>query len=250
MRDSDEDGDHDSLAVAEAEGESIQLDDTRDGIAEPIYHLISEVFELRGVFGWLRRTLVTFVQITYGGTINRYFNVRAEYYLRPTEPQLSPVTTWCKIGSSNYIPNLIKFSYYVWGLFLSYYMKGATNSILLKLPLMNRLHLDCEVHSTYLLFFALRYLCGPKFAFSITPNGSANGFLYIMVNVSRCVWSFDLLFCPIFVRQLRDVVSSLFTEQMVLSFFQTLVNTWWPDGRLIMSSPERSPLEENQTRWY
>lgn len=47
-------------------------DDTRDGIAEPIYHLISEVFELRGVFGWLRRTLVTFVQITYGRTINRY----------------------------------------------------------------------------------------------------------------------------------------------------------------------------------
>lgn len=26
-------------------------DDARDGIAEPIYHLISEVFELRGVFG-------------------------------------------------------------------------------------------------------------------------------------------------------------------------------------------------------
>jgi len=47
-------------------------DDARDGIAEPIYHLISEVFELRGVFGWLRRTLVTFVQITYGRTINRY----------------------------------------------------------------------------------------------------------------------------------------------------------------------------------
>lgn len=48
-------------------------DDARDGIAEPIYHLISEVFELRGVFGWLRRTLVTFVQITYGRTINRYW---------------------------------------------------------------------------------------------------------------------------------------------------------------------------------
>uniref|UniRef100_A0A0P4YXH5 Sorting nexin-25 n=1 Tax=Daphnia magna TaxID=35525 RepID=A0A0P4YXH5_9CRUS len=51
--------------------QSASSDDTRDGIAEPIYHLISEVFELRGVFGWLRRTLVTFVQITYGRTINR-----------------------------------------------------------------------------------------------------------------------------------------------------------------------------------
>ena len=48
-------------------------DDARDGIAEPIYHLISEVFELRGVFGWMRKTLVTFVQITYGRTINRLY---------------------------------------------------------------------------------------------------------------------------------------------------------------------------------
>ena len=46
-------------------------EDARDGIAEPIYHLIGEVFELRGVFGWLRRTLVTFAQITYGRTLNR-----------------------------------------------------------------------------------------------------------------------------------------------------------------------------------
>lgn len=54
-------------------------DDARDGIAEPIYHLISEVFELRGVFGWLRRTLVTFVQITYGRTINRFY---LKYFLK------------------------------------------------------------------------------------------------------------------------------------------------------------------------
>ena len=51
--------------------QTVFTDDTRDGIAEPIYHLISEVFELRGVFGWVRRTMVTFVQITYGRTINR-----------------------------------------------------------------------------------------------------------------------------------------------------------------------------------
>ncbi|CAH0663953.1 unnamed protein product [Chilo suppressalis] len=43
----------------------------RDSIAEPLYSLLSEVFDMRGVFRWLRKTLVTFVQITYGRTINR-----------------------------------------------------------------------------------------------------------------------------------------------------------------------------------
>ena len=47
-------------------------DDTRDGIAEPIYDLISEIFDVERGFGWLRRTLITFVQITYGRTINKY----------------------------------------------------------------------------------------------------------------------------------------------------------------------------------
>ncbi|XP_046394040.1 sorting nexin-25 [Ischnura elegans] len=43
----------------------------KDSIAEPLYALLGEVFDLRGVFRWLRRTLITFVQITYGHTINR-----------------------------------------------------------------------------------------------------------------------------------------------------------------------------------
>ncbi|CAG9563554.1 unnamed protein product [Danaus chrysippus] len=47
------------------------LVEERDSIAEPLYALLSEVFDMRGVFRWLRRTLVTFVQITYGRTINR-----------------------------------------------------------------------------------------------------------------------------------------------------------------------------------
>jgi sorting nexin-25 len=42
-----------------------------DGIAEPLYSLLGEVFDLRGVFKWLRKTLITFVQISYGRTINR-----------------------------------------------------------------------------------------------------------------------------------------------------------------------------------
>ncbi|XP_059059973.1 sorting nexin-25 isoform X2 [Achroia grisella] len=47
------------------------MGEERDSIAEPLYALLSEVFDMRGVFRWLRKTLVTFVQITYGRTINR-----------------------------------------------------------------------------------------------------------------------------------------------------------------------------------
>ena len=37
-----------------------------DAIAEPLYALIGEVFDMRGVFKLLRKSLMTFVQITYG----------------------------------------------------------------------------------------------------------------------------------------------------------------------------------------
>ncbi|KAL6259029.1 hypothetical protein P5V15_008952 [Pogonomyrmex californicus] len=47
------------------------LNANKDAIAEPLYTLLGEVFDLRGVFRWLRRSLITFVQITYGRTINR-----------------------------------------------------------------------------------------------------------------------------------------------------------------------------------
>lgn len=42
-----------------------------DGVAEPLYALIGEVFDLRGVFKIVRKSLMTFVQITYGSTIVR-----------------------------------------------------------------------------------------------------------------------------------------------------------------------------------
>lgn len=41
-----------------------------DGIAEPLYNLLEELFD-PGMFRWLRKTLITFVQITYNKTINR-----------------------------------------------------------------------------------------------------------------------------------------------------------------------------------
>uniref|UniRef100_A0A182PL28 Sorting nexin-25 n=1 Tax=Anopheles epiroticus TaxID=199890 RepID=A0A182PL28_9DIPT len=45
--------------------------EARDSIAEPLYALLGEIFDLGGVFRWLRKSLISFVQITYGQTINR-----------------------------------------------------------------------------------------------------------------------------------------------------------------------------------
>jgi sorting nexin-25 len=61
-----------TLLLDDNEGKTLvsgELD--MDGIAEPLYSLLGEVFDLQGVFKWLRKTLITFVQITYGRTINR-----------------------------------------------------------------------------------------------------------------------------------------------------------------------------------
>jgi sorting nexin-25 len=44
--------------------------DNKDSIAEPIYVLIEELFDLKGI-KWFRKSLIAFVQFTYDGTINR-----------------------------------------------------------------------------------------------------------------------------------------------------------------------------------
>ncbi|OQR78149.1 sorting nexin-25-like, partial [Tropilaelaps mercedesae] len=52
----------------------LSSDRTRvDSIAEPLYHLLAEMFELQGgnPVNWVRRTLIMFVQISFGKTINR-----------------------------------------------------------------------------------------------------------------------------------------------------------------------------------
>ena len=42
-----------------------------DDLAEPLYALISEIYELKGVFKWFRRSLITIAYISFGGTISR-----------------------------------------------------------------------------------------------------------------------------------------------------------------------------------
>ncbi|XP_020288174.1 sorting nexin-25-like [Pseudomyrmex gracilis] len=73
-RDKEEEEDY-SLLLDDNEtgrtGTDNYLNASKDAIAEPLYTLLEEVFDLRGVFCWLRRSLIVFVQITYGRTINR-----------------------------------------------------------------------------------------------------------------------------------------------------------------------------------
>lgn len=75
----DNDDDDDLLLVSDgnenilesAKDSKAQFEDMKDSIAEPIYHLLSEIFDLTGPFKFLRKSLISFVQLTYGGTINR-----------------------------------------------------------------------------------------------------------------------------------------------------------------------------------
>ncbi|KAK0159034.1 hypothetical protein PV328_009966 [Microctonus aethiopoides] len=73
-REKDDEEDYSLLLDDNEGGRSVTdgyLGPGKDAIAEPLYALLGEVFDLRGVFKWLRRSLITFVQITYGRTINR-----------------------------------------------------------------------------------------------------------------------------------------------------------------------------------
>lgn len=81
LRDGSNEDDEDSLLGSDnnevsSNGDSkdnkSQLDpDSKDSIAEPIYGLMSEIFDLTGPFKFLRKSLISFVQITCGNTLNR-----------------------------------------------------------------------------------------------------------------------------------------------------------------------------------
>ncbi|XP_066961778.1 sorting nexin-25-like isoform X2 [Macrobrachium rosenbergii] len=72
----------------------------RDSVAEPLFSFLEELCELRGVSKWLRKTLISFVQITYGKTINKHIretvsNMLSEsmvlYYIHTVKDNLWPV---------------------------------------------------------------------------------------------------------------------------------------------------------------
>ena len=60
--------------------------DSKDSIAEPIYVLIEDLFDLKGI-KWFRKSLIAFVQFTYDGTINR--KIREAIYSLLNEEMLT-----------------------------------------------------------------------------------------------------------------------------------------------------------------
>lgn len=75
-----------SGAGSRASNESTLEVPAKDSIAEPLYALMGEIFDMGGVFKWLRRSIISFVQITYGRTINR--QIRDTVHAAFDEPQL------------------------------------------------------------------------------------------------------------------------------------------------------------------
>lgn len=61
-----------AIPESDANHKQAMDNDTKDSIAEPLYSLMGEIFDMGGFFKFFRRSLISFVQITYGGTINRY----------------------------------------------------------------------------------------------------------------------------------------------------------------------------------
>uniref|UniRef100_A0A8C6K6X0 Sorting nexin 25 n=1 Tax=Nothobranchius furzeri TaxID=105023 RepID=A0A8C6K6X0_NOTFU len=48
-----------------------EVEGRKNALAEPCFMLIGEIFELRGMFKWVRKTLIALVQVTFGRTINK-----------------------------------------------------------------------------------------------------------------------------------------------------------------------------------
>uniref|UniRef100_A0A673CQ66 Sorting nexin 25 n=1 Tax=Sphaeramia orbicularis TaxID=375764 RepID=A0A673CQ66_9TELE len=60
-----------------------EVDGRKDALAEPCFMLIGEIFELRGMFKWVRKTLIALVQVTFGRTITSKDNFGPNGQLAP-----------------------------------------------------------------------------------------------------------------------------------------------------------------------
>lgn len=46
-----------------------------DSAASDLYKLIGEIFDIKGIFKWFRKTFITFVKISTGKSVNRFVTV-------------------------------------------------------------------------------------------------------------------------------------------------------------------------------
>lgn len=61
--------------------------ESKDSTAEPFYLFLEELFELKGMKKWFRKSLIVFVQLTYGATINK--TIRESIYWLLGEENIS-----------------------------------------------------------------------------------------------------------------------------------------------------------------
>eukprot|EP00049_Salpingoeca_infusionum_P005947 m.99492 g.99492 ORF g.99492 m.99492 type:complete len:1551 (+) comp13144_c1_seq1:373-5025(+) len=54
-------------------------------LAEPLFRLLSDVFELQGVFSWFRRRMISFVNVTYGHNIDRQLSDAIQWLFSRTQ---------------------------------------------------------------------------------------------------------------------------------------------------------------------
>lgn len=76
IRSDDKENDEDFMFSGE---DSCERDKSTDSIAKPLYRLLWEVFELQGVFRWFRRSLMSFVEMTFGRSIDRQLKATVDW---------------------------------------------------------------------------------------------------------------------------------------------------------------------------
>ncbi|XP_012936489.1 sorting nexin-25 [Aplysia californica] len=83
--------------------DSTREERSTDSIAKPLYRFVGEVFELQGVFRWFRRSLMSFVELTFGRSIDRQLKATVDwlvseqmliYYTQTFKDSLWPDGEW------------------------------------------------------------------------------------------------------------------------------------------------------------
>lgn len=78
---------HQEDDFSDSEDDESLKDVDPDSIAAPMYELISEIFEIHGIFRALRKTLIIFVRLAFGGSINKQIRETVQWLV--SEPMLT-----------------------------------------------------------------------------------------------------------------------------------------------------------------
>ncbi|KAH9513960.1 sorting nexin 25 [Bulinus truncatus] len=95
IRSENQDGDDDFMFGDDGS----EKDRSTDSIAKPLYRLVEEVFEIQGFFRWFRKSLMSFVELTFGRSMDRQLKETVDhlvseqmliYYIQLFKDSMSP----------------------------------------------------------------------------------------------------------------------------------------------------------------